>query len=101
MIMNKEEIFKKGTEYANKHWNVLENPNEHDNAREDFINGALEVVKNCSIPLVMPSFIVTYKEDGFNKELYWQVNTKDEAEAEGLFWKSHDVLCTIIDIKPN
>jgi hypothetical protein len=47
--MDEEQIFKKGTEYANKHWNVLKNPNEHDNAREDFINGALEVVKNIGV----------------------------------------------------
>jgi len=48
--MSKEKILKKGSEYANKSWNVLGYPKEHDNAREDFIAGALWAVKNCSIP---------------------------------------------------
>ena len=53
--MDKEKILQKGTEYANKYWSVSETPNEHDNAREDFINGALWAVKNCSIPDVSES----------------------------------------------
>lgn len=30
----------KATAYANKYWDVDRNPNEHDNAYEDFKNGA-------------------------------------------------------------
>ena len=50
--MTREEIFKAADEYANKHWIVGVNPNEHDNAREDFIAGAMLVKKSDSLPCV-------------------------------------------------
>ncbi len=37
----KELIRNKATEYANRSWDVSDKPNEHDNAFEDFQNGAL------------------------------------------------------------
>lgn len=54
--MNKEKILEQGSKYANENWNVDDNPNEHDNAHDDFIAGALWAVKNCSIPDVGGSF---------------------------------------------
>ena len=47
-MMNKETIFEQGSKYANENWNATDKPNEHDNAREDFIAGALWVVKHVS-----------------------------------------------------
>ena len=41
--MTKDEILQAGTDYANKNWDIHNNPNEHDNAREDFIAGAMKV----------------------------------------------------------
>jgi len=48
-MMDKEKIFEQGSKYANENWNVIGKPNEHDNAREDFIAGALWVVKNLGL----------------------------------------------------
>ena len=47
--MNKEIIIKKGTEHASENWQIETSPNEFDNCKEDFINGALWVVKNLAI----------------------------------------------------
>lgn len=44
--MNKDEILNQGDEYASEHWSACDSPNEHDNAREDFIAGALWVFRN-------------------------------------------------------
>ena len=38
--MTNKEIQQAASERANKHWAVLEKPNEHDNTRDDFIAGA-------------------------------------------------------------
>ena len=38
--MTNQEIQQAASEHANKHWDVLEKPNEHDNSRDDFIAGA-------------------------------------------------------------
>jgi len=64
-------------------------------------SGLRDMYAALNIADVMPSFLVTYKEEDIKKQLYWQINTIDKAEAESLFWKCHDVLCTIIDIKSN
>ena len=79
--MDKEKILQEGTEYANKHWNVSETPNEHDNAREDFINGALWVVKNCPIPLVSESSeLAKAKEERDQYKKLWQQSQRLKRE---------------------
>ena len=35
-----ESVEKAATNYANSHWDILNNPNEHDNAFSDFKAGA-------------------------------------------------------------
>lgn len=42
--MTNEEIIKKATEYASSNWNIQERPNEYDNARDDFMAGAIWVL---------------------------------------------------------
>ena len=49
----------------------------------------------------MPSFLISYREDEIEKLLYWNTKAKDEVEATDFFWKTHDVLCDIVDVKPN
>jgi hypothetical protein len=46
----KDKIREEASKHASKCWKHSEKPNEYDNAREDFIMGAMWVVKNCSIP---------------------------------------------------
>ena len=46
----REEILKQGVRYANEQWDVRTNPNEHDNAHDDFIAGAIWVLKRISSP---------------------------------------------------
>ena len=60
-----------------------------------------EIKEQLILSDVMPSFLITYKEDEINKELYWKVSAKNEVEAIDHFWKKHDVLCDIINVKPN
>jgi hypothetical protein len=47
--MDKEEIFNQADEYANANWSVIDKPNEHDNARDDFAAGALWAIKKMEI----------------------------------------------------
>ncbi|MDP2684495.1 MAG: hypothetical protein Q8P20_05585 [bacterium] len=47
---------------------------------------------------VMPRFIVTYKNDGFEKELYWETSAKTDVDAVDLFWKTHDVMCELVSV---
>jgi len=47
---------------------------------------------------VMPRFIITYKNDGFEKQLFWETNAKNNVDAVDLFWKTHDVMCEIISV---
>ena len=49
LVELREKIFQQGSEYASKEWNVHESPNEHDRAHDDFIAGALWVVKNHGV----------------------------------------------------
>ena len=44
----REKILQQGSTYASENWNVHEKPNEHDNAHDDFIAGALWLIKNHS-----------------------------------------------------
>jgi hypothetical protein len=48
----KEKILEQADKYANANWSIMNNPNEHDNAREGFAAGA---IKNCTIPDVIKS----------------------------------------------
>jgi len=41
-----ESVEKAATNYANSHWNILNNPNEHDNAFSDFKAGAQWALAN-------------------------------------------------------
>ena len=45
---------------------------------------------------VMPLFIVTYKNDGFDKELFWETIAKSDVDSVDLFWKTHDVMCELV-----
>lgn len=45
----REKILQQGSTYASENWNVHEKPNEHDNAHDDFIAGALWAIKNHSV----------------------------------------------------
>ena len=47
---------------------------------------------------VMPRFIVTFKNDGNKKELFWETTAKTDGDAVDLFWKTHDVLCELISV---
>ena len=47
---------------------------------------------------VMPRFIVTYKNDGFEKELFWETSAKTDVDAVDLFWKTHDVMCELVSV---
>jgi hypothetical protein len=46
----------------------------------------------------MPRFIVTYKNDGFEKELFWETSAKTDVDAVDLFWKTHDVMCELVSV---
>lgn len=47
---------------------------------------------------VMPRFIITYKNDGFEKELFWETVAKSDVDAVDLFWKTHDVMCELVSV---
>ncbi|QQV90545.1 hypothetical protein Danklef1_61 [Polaribacter phage Danklef_1] len=47
--MNKEIIIKKGTEHASENWQIETSPNEFDNCKDDFIDGALWAVENLAL----------------------------------------------------
>lgn len=44
----REKILQQGSTYASENWDAHEKPNEHDNAHDDFIAGALWLIKNHS-----------------------------------------------------
>ena len=50
-------------------------------------------------PDVMPRFIINYKNDGFDKELFWETTAKTDVDAVDIFWKTHDVMCEILSVK--
>lgn len=47
---------------------------------------------------VMPRFIITYRNDGFDKELFWETTAKSDVDAVDLFWKTHDVMCELVSV---
>lgn len=47
---------------------------------------------------VMSRFLITYKNDGFEKQLFWETTAKTNVDAVDIFWKTHDVLCKIISV---
>ena len=49
--------------------------------------------------VVMPRFIITYKNEDFDKELFWETIAKSDVDAVDMFWKTHDVLCELVSIK--
>jgi hypothetical protein len=48
---------------------------------------------------LMKTFIITYKLEDSVKELFWETKAKTDFEAVDLFWKTHDILSTIINVK--
>jgi len=90
--MDKQEIYKKASEYAAKAWKQEENPNEYDNAREDFVNGALHVLKQgsklpmhdvscCDFALWLQDNYSTNKKQGETEQLpkgYWRKDFTNE-----------------------
>ena len=68
-----------------------------------------EVQKGTKLPItaqkelldlfgVMHRFIITYKNDGFEKELFWETTAKSDVDAVDLFWKTHDVMCELVSV---
>jgi len=47
---------------------------------------------------VMPRFVITYKNDGFEKELFWETTAKSDVDAVDMFWKTHDVMCELVSV---
>lgn len=56
-----------------------------------------DITKALLAPSVK-TFIVTYRDDDYDKDLYWSVTAKGEVEAEDLFRNTHDCLLTIKSI---
>ena len=74
----------------------------------------LEIVKKVSTNLLTPekgtdlimellgdksSFIIFYKDEGFPKMLTYETLAADDVEAVDNFWKTHDVLATIVKVQ--
>lgn len=68
-----------------------------------------EVQKGTKLPItaqkelldlfgVMPRFIITYKNYGIEKELFWETTAKSDVDAVDLFWKTHDVMCELVSV---
>ena len=70
--------------------------------RDDVIDAMIRFkneTEQLTTPAVMPRFIISYKNDGFNKELFWETTAKTDVDAVDIFWKTHDVMCELISVK--
>jgi hypothetical protein len=47
---------------------------------------------------VMTRFVITYKNDGYDKDLFWETMAKSDDDAVDLFWKTHDVMCELVSV---
>lgn len=69
----------------------------NDQVRDAFEYGYnLALKKGCC---VMSNFLITYRENELENILYWHVKVITEDDAINAFWRTHDVLCDLIDIK--
>ena len=64
-------------------------------------NESIEITADKLINLFNASnrYVITYKDDQFEVELHYETIAESEEDAVDIFWKTHDVLSTIISVE--